>query len=397
MVNTGSTGKIVEQIGTLADSLGWNSRVAYGRVNNNSKLNSYKIGESWDFYAHVLETRLFDRHGLASLGATRKLIGQIKRWDIHIVHLHNIHGYYLNYPELFKFLETTNIQVVWTLHDCWPFTGHCAYFSDINCNKWQSKCFSCPKSANYPSSKLIDRSTKNFELKKGIFGTQKNLHLVTVSNWLKDLTKMSFLSEQPVQCIHNGVDMLEFKPEIDHSALRKKYNLQEKFVYVAAATSWSDHKGFKDYLRLAEILDPDEQIVLIGLSEEKIKILPENIIGISRTENQKELASWYGLANVVLNLSIQESFGMTTIEGFACGTPGIVYNATASPELIKDNSVGYVVETGDISGIHHFAKQIKSNGKHYYQSVCRNYAEKNFDIRLQFLQYIDLYKDLLGK
>lgn len=395
VVNRGSTGKIVEETGRLADALGWNSRVAFGRESNDSRLINYRIGGKADVIEHYAISRLLDKHGRGSKRATEKLVEWIIQNEIDIIHLHNIHGYYLHYPTLFGFLKESLIPVVWTLHDCWAFTGHCSYFSDIQCDKWKSKCHHCPKTKNYPASLFLDNSKNNFQLKKEYFNGLKNLEIVTVSDWLGGLVKESFLGDYPVRTIHNGVNMNVFKPYEDHSAVDEKYKLKGKWVAVAAATAWSAHKGLEDYKKLSTLLAEDEFLILVGLSEKQIEQLPSQIIGIPRTENQEELAALYSRANVVLNLSSQETFGMTTAEGFACGTPGIVYNATASPELIRDSNTGFILELGDIQGVYNAMKALKAQPKEPFIKNCRKTAEENYNQVVQFHKYVALYDSML--
>ena len=393
VINKGSTGRICQGIGELAEGNGWRHYMAYGRDSNESCLTSYRVGKTLDNYSHAAKSLLLDAQGLGSRHATVNLCKWLDQVSPSVIHLHNIHGHYLNYPYLFSYLNRSNIPVLWTLHDCWSFTGHCTYYSDINCVRWKTKCFECPKRANYPKSIFLDRSTRNFELKKGLFSVIKNLKLITVSNWLRQEVKQSFLGDQNILTIHNGVDTSIFHPGYDFSVLDEKYRLQDKFVAVAAATAWSPTKGLADYLSLSGLLKNDEVMVLIGLDEKTIAQLAPNMIGIRRTESQQELARWYNRADVVLNLSTQETFGMTTVEGFACGTPAIVYNSTASPELINEN-VGYVVEPGDVYAVFSKITELRfKNGS--LGSDCVQHANEHFNSVKQYAKYVSLYESLL--
>lgn len=394
VVNKGSTGRIAEQIGSFVINKGWESYIAYGRSAGISTSNLIRVGDNWDQKLHGLQTRLFDRHGLASATATFKLVKEIQSINPDIIHLHNIHGYYLNYKILFDFLEKQSIPIVWTLHDCWAFTGHCTYFSDINCLKWQTHCSKCPKKKNYPGSLFLDNSFYNFEYKKQYFNKLSNLTIVTVSHWLASMVKQSFLSKHPLQVIHNGVSLSDFYPTANTVELNAKYGFNNRKVLLAVATSWSKNKGWEDYIKLAELLPADYVIVLVGVTRKQKSLLPSGIIGIERTENLQELAKLYGHANVLLNLSYQETFGMTTIEAAACGTPAIVYNATASPELVSDET-GIIVEPGNIPGVLKAIEEIASKDKHYYIQTCRNYVLNNFNKEDRFKDYFELYNNLL--
>ena len=393
VVNCGSTGRITEEIGQTAIAANWKSYIAYGRNDRTSKSELIKIGSDWDIKMHGIQTRLFDRHGLASKKATKRLVQKIENIKPDIIHLHNIHGYYLNIEILFCFLKQANIPVVWTLHDCWPITGHCSHFSFIGCEKWKTQCYNCPQKKSYPASYLLDRSKKNYHLKKELFTSLPNLTLVPVSNWLSDLLKESFLKDFPVKVIHNGINTDVFKPSHD-SFFRKKYQLGNKTILLGVANVWSQRKGLNDFIELSKRLNSDYQIILVGLTKKQIKILPHNIMGIVRTESIKDLVHFYSNADIVLNISYEETFGMTTIEGFACGTPGIVYNSTASPELI-DNSTGIVVEKGDINGLIEAIHQIKNKGKKAYTEACINRANDLFNKKDCFMEYINLYNSLI--
>lgn len=394
VVNKGSTGRIAEQIGTTATQNRWESYIAYGRNSNPSHSNLIKIGTQFDVYNHILKSLILGEHGLGSDDATKSLIEIIKTLNPEIIHLHNIHGYYLNYKIFFEFLKTFKGKIIWTLHDCWSFTGHCTYFSDINCNKWITECNHCPKIKNYPKSLFFDTSNEAYFLKKHLFTGLDNLYIVTVSDWLKGLVKNSILQNYSVTTINNGVDLNIFKPQLKNKDLVSRLDLQEKFVMITASTSWTKHKGFDDYMKLSLLLNENEVIIMIGLEEEVVKKLPFNVIGIKKTDNQKELAEWYNIADLVLNLSYQETFGMTTAEGFACGKPSIVYNATASPELISKDGLGYIIEPAQINDVYHAVKKIKKNGSDFYAEICRNTAIEKYNMETQFQEYINLYEKI---
>ncbi|MCW1735272.1 glycosyltransferase family 4 protein [Anaerorudis cellulosivorans] len=395
VVNSGSTGRIAEEIGQTAIAAGWESYIAYGRHARTSQSELIKIGSDWDIRMHGLQTRLFDRHGLASTAATREFVEQIKKIKPDIIHLHNIHGYYINIEILFRYLKDANIPVVWTFHDCWPITGHCAYFTFVECEKWKTQCFSCPQKKDYPSSYFLDRSKQNYTKKRKLFTSVHDMTIVPVSNWLADIVKQSYLKDYPIRVINNGIDVNVFSPQ-SRNNVRIKYGLADKFILLGVATEWGRRKGLHDFIELSKTLKDDEIIVLVGLKEDQIKILPENIIGITRTESTQELAEFYSSADVVMNISYEETFGLTTVEGFACGTPGIVYNTTASPELV-DDSTGLIVDPGDIKGLVKAITQIKEKGKQSYSEACVKRAHRLYRKEDRYREYIELYKELLNK
>lgn len=395
VLNTGSTGRIVEQIGQYALSQYWESFVAYGRSSNLSKSNSIKVGNEFDQAMHGLRTRIFDQHGLGSKKTTGELIEKIDSIKPDIIHLHNLHGYYLNYPFLFNYLAMQNAQVVWTLHDCWAFTGHCTCFSDINCEKWKTHCEHCPKKKNYPSSFLLDNSYQNFEIKKDVFNKLSNLTIVTVSQWLGSLVKESILQSHPIETIHNGVDLDELHPLGWSAELDKKHGFSNRKVLLAVATSWGKNKGWDDYIALSKLIPSDYVIVMVGVTQKQMQDLPHQMIGIERTESIKELASLYSHATIVLNLSYQESFGMSTAESFACGTPVIVYNATASPELVTQDT-GIVVELKNLQQVIAAIEIMSAKGKDYYSKSCRKLAIDKYNRDDRYNDYFQLYTRLLA-
>lgn len=399
IVNSGSVSRITEQIGQVAIKSGWNSYIAYGRERNRpSKSNKIRIGSDFDIRLHGIQTRILDNHalGMSSRKATKSLIRKIDEIKPDIIHLHNLHGYYINVDVLFTYLSNINTPVIWTLHDCWSFTGHCAHFDYIGCEKWKTECYKCPLRKEFPSSYFLDRSKKNYRDKKRLFNSVKNLNIVTVSNWLKSKTSESFLGSNPIKVINNGLDTSIFHILSESKILKKKYNLEDKFIIIGVATAWGQLKGLYDYYKINEKLQDNEKIILIGLTPKQINELPEGIIGIERTDNIEELVEFYNMADIVLNISYQETFGMTTPEGFACGTPSIVYNATASPELISSKT-GIVVEKGDIDGVISAIDKIKQKGKAYYADACRQRALDLYKKEDRFMDYINLYNELLKK
>ncbi len=393
VANTGSTGRIAGEIGQLAIDNGWESHIAYGRKARPSKSELIRIGCKLDVNLHVFQTRIFDRHGFGSKRATRNFVANIKKINPDIIHLHNIHGYYLNVEVLFNYLKQAGKPIVWTLHDCWAFTGHCSHFDGANCLKWQTKCFDCPSKKKYPKSWFFDNSKNNYSRKKELFTGVDNLAIVTPSNWLATQVKNSFLQEYSLKVINNGVDLNVFRPENNRDQLENHPLINKPYV-IGVASVWTHSKGLYDFIKLRKLLPPELQIVLVGLNKKQIQELPPEIIGIKRTENVSELAELYREAELTLNLSAEESFGLTTVEGFASGTPGIVYNSTASPELITPDT-GFVVEKGSFQELVNAINTIKANGKKHYVLACRNRAEKLYNKDDRYSDYIKLYKAVM--
>lgn len=390
--NWGSTGTIAEECNRMVRSRGWETYFAFGRHSNPSE--SLVIAEpntQWDVYEHFLEGILLDNEGLASRGTTRNMVKRIKEIQPDIVHLHNIHDHWLNYKILFEYLNHSDIKVVWTFHDFWAVTGHCNHFIGVGCNKFETECCDCPISRGkvFP---LVKRTKRNFYLKKRLFSENKGLTIVPVSNWVAENVRQSFLKDKNIRVIPNGVDTQVFKPTEGFNLPKIK---QDTFVIMAVSSQWkSKSKGLDDYMALSKMLKQDEVIVLVGLSKDKLDSLPHNIIGIERTNNQHELAALYTRANVICSFSTAETFGLSIIEGYACGVPAIVYDNTAPPALITQDT-GFVVPNNDYEAAYNAIEIIKEKGRFYYKDSCINIARTQYAKEVCFNKYMELYEELL--
>lgn len=393
VVNSGSTGRIAEEIAHTAIASGWESYIAFGRNERYSESNLIRIGNDLGIKMHGLQTRLFDRHGLGSVKSTKLFIQQVDKIKPDIIHLHNIHGYYINIEILFNYLSKVDVPVVWTLHDCWSITGHCTHFSYVGCEKWRTKCYSCPQKNEYPASLFIDRSEKNYILKNELFNSLSNLTLVPVSQWLSDILKDSFLRKYPSSVINNGINTSVFKPT-GNNEFRERYGLQNKFILLGVAGIWSQRKGLEDFIELSKTLGADYQIILVGLTRKQKDQLPVEILGIERTESVEELAELYASSDVYINTTYEDTFPTTNLESLACGTPVITYNTGGSPESI-DESTGIVVEQGNISKLVEAIRVIKDNGKQYYSDACVNRVNRLYKKEDRYKEYIDLYESLI--
>lgn len=388
--NWGSTGRIAEDCNIIAKKNNWHTFVAFGRYSNPSESNIIRVGNKLSVYEHYFENIIFDNEGLASRRETIKLVEVIKEINPDIIHLHNIHDHWLNYPILFEFLNKTNIKVVYTFHDFWAITGGCAHFVRTNCMKWQNECSNCPQRRS-----IIDGTNRNFILKRKYIGGNVNLTVVAVSEWVGSLVKKSFLNNKNILVIPNAVDTSVFKPtyKLSGNALIDKFD--NKFVIMAVSSQWkSAAKGLNDFIELSKLLSSDEVIVLVGVSESMMKKLPNNIIGIKRTNNQQELAYLYTRADVVVSFSSAETFGLTIIEGYACGTPAVVYDNTAPPSLITSGT-GFVVENHNYRDAYIKIQEIRKNGKAYYSKSCIDLVNEKYRKEQCYQHYMDLYESLV--
>lgn len=332
---SGSTGRICWNLSEKIRVEGGEAVIAYGRhgdVPAYAAPHSRRIGTDLDVRVHGLMTRGLDAHGFGSRKATEEFAAWLRQYDPDIIHLHNIHGYYMHVGVLFKTLKDMKKPVIWTLHDCWAFTGHCAHYTHIGCEKWLSGCHQCALKKEYPGSLLLDRSAKNYEEKKRLFILPEHMTLVTPSDWLAGEVQRSFLGAYPVETIHNGIDTGIFRPT--ESDILKKYGLSGKKIALGVAGVWNESKGLNQMLRLAEHLGEDWAVVLVGLSERQIAELPACVTGLPKTADTGELAAWYSAADVFVNPTVADTFPTTNLEAQACGTPVVTFSAGGSPETV---------------------------------------------------------------
>ncbi len=390
-----STGRIMKEIGALASSKGWESFIAYSRARDGVKeikgSSIVPVGNKVDLLMHFLATRLFDAHGLASKLATKRFIRKVREIDPDVIHIHNIHGYFLNYKILFNYLKDSGKPVIWTVHDCWLYTGHCYHYSSERCMKWKEGCHDCPQKKAFPRSILFDRSKRNYRDKKEAFNSLgDNLTIVTVSEWLRDEMRSSFLGGCRFKVIHNGIDLIVFDingPETDLAKGKK--------IILGVASIWLKEKGLDDFKKLAGMLDNDEVIVLIGkMSEQQRESLPQSIITLERTSDIHELASLYRSATAFVNPTWQDNYPTVNMEATACGTPVITYKTGGSPESVVDGQTGFVVEQGDIKGILSALRKIESSDREEWRERCRALALKEFGKKDRYSDYITLYESL---
>ena len=389
----GSTGRICIGIAEMLKKNGHSAYIAYAH-GNSTYPNSFNFSKGkFDYYFHNILSRLTDSEGLHSTVATKSLIQKIEIIQPDIVHIHTMHGHYLNYKLLLEFLSTLGKPVVMTLHDCWTFTGHCAHFDMHGCMKWQTECHKCQFLDEYPISWFIDRSKRNFNLKKQLFSTLgERLILVPVSFWLENLLRKSFLKNFRIQTIHNGIDLTVFKPSYNLD-LYEKYKVKGKKIVLGVALPWSTYKGFSDFIVMRSMLNQEYAIFMVGVSTEQINALPEGIIGITRTDSPEELAQLYTMADVLVNTTYCDNYPTVNLESIACGTPVITYLTGGSPESI-DKYTGAVVAQGDINALVECVKNICSYSFNYKEH-CLAKAKSHFDREKCFEDYVEIYKSVL--
>ncbi|PWJ55901.1 MULTISPECIES: glycosyltransferase [unclassified Fibrobacter] len=391
--NVGSTGGIMLQIADTAQKQGYNvtNCCPDSRTNRLKKRSdTWLMGNRISRNIHVCFRKIFGLTGLFSFCATLKLIRKMKLQKCSLVHLHNIHGDFLNLPLLFRYIKSNNIPVIWTLHDCWAFTGRCPYFELTKCQKWKTGCNKCPYSKNlYPESK-IDATHFMWKKKKKWFTGLKNCTIVTPSEWLASLVKKSFLRDYSVKVINNGIDLNIFKPV--ESDFRLKHRLLEKKIILGVAFGWGYRKGLDVFIELSKRLPKEYQIILVGTNPDLDNILPKNILSINRTHNREELADIYSAADVLVNPTREENYPTVNMESIACGTPVITFKTGGSPEIVDEKS-GSVVNYNDIDSLEKEIIRICTTNP-YTKEKCLSRAN-SFDMKSRFEEYINLYNDVL--
>ena len=342
-----STGRICTDLADKFENEGHTVKIAYGRetVPDNYRKYAVRIGSDADNMLSAVHTRLTDKHGFSNKKATERFLQWAENYNPDLLWLHNLHGYYINVEMLFDWIKSRpDMQVKWTLHDCWAFTGHCSHFTVARCKQWKTHCLHCVQKKRYPSSFLTDNCKSNFDRKKAAFTGVKNMTLIAPSKWLADLVKQSFLKEYPIEVVYNTIDTNVFKPV--PSDFRERFCLQDKKIILGVASAWGERKGLNDFIKLSEMLDDRFAIVLVGLTDKQISQMPKKIVALKRTNSTKELAEIYTAADVFFNPTYEDNYPTVNLEAQACGTPVITYRTGGSPESVPDANV---IEPGALS------------------------------------------------
>lgn len=394
MVSVGSTGKIMLNIAKVAREKG-HEVITYSTnifKKQYKKLPPAPKGHKYfssfiENAFHFLFAHIWGNNGMYSKFATMRLIKELNAFNPDVVHLHNLHNFCFNLPVFFKYAKKNNIRLIWTLHDCWTFTGHCAHFDMIGCEKWKTGCYNCSQYNKGYLKTWVDGSKKMYNNKKKWLTGVNDMTFVTPSKWLKALAEESFLKGYPIKVINNGIDLNVFKPT--ESDFRKKYNLENKRIILGVSFGWNNKKGLDVFIELAKILPSDYQIVLVGTTTSTEANLPSNIISIRQTNSQKELAEIYSVADVFVNSTREDTFPTVNIESLACGTPVLTFNTGGSPEIIDENC-GIVVEKNDVNTMRDAIISVCET-QPFSKEDCLSRA-RNFEMNDKFKEYVDLYE-----
>lgn len=385
----GSTGQISKSIHNELISRGENSILAYG-FGPHIPVGGFRIGNKVDGLIHRSFSLVSGLHGYASVLTTYRLIGQLKKFKPDIIHLHNVHGGYVNIHLLFKYIKKENIKTVITLHDCWLFTGKCYHYYEANCYRYLHSCGKCPQLSMYPKSRFFDFTAKMLEDKKQLIEPLEKVCVVTVSEWLKSQAQETFLGKFPIKVIKNSVNS-QFGIVNEFPLSPACEELKGKHIILGVASVWDEHKGLKDFIRLSDFLKEDERILLVGRIPNK-SALPENIIVVDRTENVEELVRIYNMASVYVSMSTEETFGLTIAEAMCCGTPAIVYNATACKEMVTEGENGYIAQPHNVEQVYDYIQKLK---KATLDKKAMSEFIKNKYLNEKMIEgYLSLYEEL---
>lgn len=397
MLNTvcsGSHGRIMRDLRAMAEQDGHSVTLAYGRGPDVDG-DFLRIGTKRDVLFHVALTRAFDRHARGSLHATRQLVKRLQTLKPDLLHLHNVHGYYLHAETLFDYLRAENLPTIWTHHDCWAFTGHCSHYVRAGCARWQEGCHNCPLKRAYPASYGVDASKENWRWKRDAFASVPSLRIVTPSVWLAEQMSASTLRDVPIQVIGNGVDISLFRPGGGREEVRAAHGVAPgQAMLLAVASPFDARKGFADALAVAQKLKGRAKLVLVGLTAKQIAGLPEGIFGLERTDGPEALVSLYGAADCLLNPTYEDTYPTVNMEAMACGTPVACYGVGGATEQLQA-PCGTPVSVGDTAALAKAAMDLAAR-KHELSGTCRAYAEAHFDRNTALQAYQKLYKEMLG-
>lgn len=387
----GSTGHIVVDLYNEILASGNEACIGYGRGNAPQNVQNYRIGSEMDVLIHAGLSRLTDRQGRYSKRATKALLHKIEAYSPDIIHLHNIHGYYINYEMLFNFLRKYDRPVLWTMHDCWAFTGHCAHYEGVMCDGWSKGCGSCKYSSVYPKAYMGRNTGDNFSKKKSAF-LIPNLMIVTPSHWLKTQISQSFFRNVPCTIINNGIDLNKF--HIVPSDIKEQLGISGKKMVLGVASVWTNYKGLADFIVLSKRLGSSYAVCMVGLGKKQLKGLPDNMIGIERTESLEMLVKYYSAADVFVNLTYEDTFPTTNIEALACGTPVVTYQSGGSPEIVE-GTCGKIIARGNLDAVvHTIVDEIQE--KETYKDSCLRRAGM-FRKEDCYRQYMMLYRKIIGE
>lgn len=387
-IGTGSVGRIVSDLYHGVISNGNQCKVAYARggIADIPVTDTYKICSDYEIKIHAGLTRLFGNTAFYFKGSTERFCKWIDEYDPDVIHIHGVYGYYLNMESLFSYFSKSRAVIVSTLHSCWDFTGHCCYFDFVGCEKWKSGCKKCINKSSYPKSSFIDNTKRNYVRKKACYDSLRNCIIVTPSDWLANIAKLSFLGNKDIRVINNGVDTEAFKKTDSLS------NIVDRNIpsILCVANIWDQRKGWEDVKELANICGNNYQLIVVGLSKKQISELPPQTIAITRTESKDELAKLYSSVSVFFNPTYEDNYPTVNLEAASCQTPIVTYNTGGSPEVFNYGNWGIVINKRDYQELFEYASQV------YFHKIRFDYTNVSMlSNEIMVKKYCELYNELI--
>ncbi len=386
----GSTGRLIDQLSRMD---GIQGKIYYGRKKNLSDMDSYRMTDFFGNVNQALQTFLFDKHAFCNRKETERMIEDLKQFAPDLIHLHNLHGYYLDAEVLFEYLQSVDTPVIWTLHDCWSFTGHCSHYETIGCDQWKTLCHDCPQLDQYPITFNGKHVAENYERKKKLFTSLGDrLHIAVPSQWLADQVRESFLGNTDCTVVANGISLDTFQPR--PSEFKKKHHIENRFLVTACASIWTKKKGLDQLVELAKMMPERSVLCVIGVTKSQIRMFQKTAICIERTDNAMQLAEIYTASDVFVNPTLEETFSLVNVESQACGCPVITYRSGGSVEMITGKT-GVIVNKNDLAGMRDTIERMASGELVFSAEDCIENAS-HYALANMYDGYLKLYHRVLG-
>lgn len=386
-----STGKIVYDLYTQCRADGHIAGICYGRgpVVNGEQI--MKFGLDWETALHALLTRLTGWTGRFSFFSTRRLLRFLREFQPDLVHIHELHAYFVDLKPLLRYLAEQRIPVVQTLHCEFTYTGKCGYAYE--CERWKTSCGNCPHRKDYPKTLWFDHTAAMQREKQALYGALERLVVTAPSNWLAERAKQSFLKEREIAVVHNGIDTERVFHPRDASDLRAKHGLtEEKVVLAVAPDLLSQRKGGRWVIKLAEQMKGDNiRFILLGVSDLS-EAFPPNVIALGPISDQTLLSQYYAMADCFVICSEKENFPTTCLEAFCCGTPVVGFAAGGTAETVPA-PYGRFCAYGDITELQSAVGQ-QLSASFPRESVAGD-AERRYSQQTMYQNYRQIYETIL--
>ena len=382
-----STGRIVYELSQAAKAQGHSVFATYGRGQKDDDPDAFKFGYDFETMIHALLTRITGLTAYFSPFSTIRLINKIKKFQPDIVHLHDLHGYFLNIGQLINYLKSTSIRVVWTFHCEFMYTGKCA--NTKSCNKFESECNECPLLRDYPKTWFFDFTKFMYHQKKNWFNEFNQLsRIITVSDWLKEKVGKSFLNKFKTDVIHNGISTDTFRP-IPTTINRPLHQSKDDIIILSVIGNLDDqNKGYHRLKKISELVENSRiRFIVIGNSKKRL-LDSNNLFHINKIQDTTILNSYYNNADYFMILSEYESYPTVCLEASATNTPIIGYDVGGVYEASK--SVPNYLFSFESNELIEFIEKL--DGKKNSSTRDNSFLDNKFMIE----NYLRLYQEVMN-